>query len=51
LRSITKFDDEWLLPIIQKMVSDRPTYGYKRVTALLGKHLKALGSATEGSRN
>jgi transposase InsO family protein len=43
LRSITKIDDEWLLPVIQKMVSERPTYGYRRVTALLGKHLKDLG--------
>lgn len=43
VRSITKIDNEWLLPIIQKMVSDRPTYGYRRVTALLGKHMMDLG--------
>ena len=35
-----KEDDLWLLPMIKKITTDRPTYGYRRVTALLNLDLK-----------
>jgi len=29
-----KADDEALLPLIRRFVDERPTYGYRRITAL-----------------
>lgn len=37
--SYTKTDDTWLLPSIRKLVDERPTYGYRRITALLNRQL------------
>jgi hypothetical protein len=36
----TKSDDVWLLEMIRKITDLRPTYGYRRVTALLNIELK-----------
>lgn len=32
-----KADDTWILPLIQKVIESRPTYGYKRVTAMVNR--------------
>lgn len=37
--SYKKADDAWLLPPIRKLVDERPTYGYRRIHALLNKQL------------
>lgn len=34
-REIRKLDDERLLPLIRELTDQRPTYGYRRITALL----------------
>lgn len=34
-------DDQWLLPIILETIDERPTYGYRRIHALLNKRLRA----------
>ena len=34
-----KNDDEFYLPMIKEIINTRPTYGYKRVTAMLNRHL------------
>lgn len=34
-RTVTKLDDETLLPLIKELVDERPTYGYRRITAIL----------------
>lgn len=39
----TKHDDEWLLPMIREHTDQRPSYGYRRVTALLCVDLKKQG--------
>jgi len=36
-------DDIWLLPMIRKLTDEKPTYGYRRATRLLGRELKLLG--------
>jgi putative transposase len=36
----SKEDDLWLLPMIREITEARPTYGYRRVTALLNLELK-----------
>src|SRR5688572_4121193 len=38
-----KADDAWLLPLIRAIVDDRPTYGYRRVGALLNRQVAVLG--------
>lgn len=38
-----KADDAWLLPLVRAIVDDRPTYGYRRVGALLSRQVVALG--------
>lgn len=40
-----KAADEELLPLIERLVGERPTYGYRRVTALVNKVLAAEGKA------
>ena len=39
----TKIDDEELLPYIIAIVDSRPTYGYRRVGALLNRKLQEDG--------
>lgn len=34
-----KVDDDWLLPLIRRIADSRPTYGYRRVGALLNQEL------------
>jgi putative transposase len=41
-----KAADEELLPLIRRVVNERPTYGYQRVTALVKRSLAAEGKAT-----
>ena len=36
-----KTDDSELLPLIKELVDARPTYGYRRITALLNRRFKA----------
>jgi putative transposase len=38
-------DDAWLLPRLQALVGGRPSYGYRRTTALLNRELVAQGKA------
>ena len=38
-------DDRWLVPMIRKMVDQRPTYGYRRIQVLLNRQLKSLGKS------
>ena len=43
--SYVKADDEILLPLIRAIVDERPTYGYRRVTALVNRSLSRRGQA------
>src|SRR5215475_8640664 len=43
--SYCKAADEELLPLIRRLVDERPTYGYRRVTALVNRVLAAEGKA------
>lgn len=36
-------DDAWLLPMIRALVDERPTYGYRRIHALLNRQLREKG--------
>jgi len=45
-RFYNRKDDERYLLLIREMVDDRPTYGYRRVTALLNRRLRSEGEAT-----
>lgn len=38
-----KADDAMLLPRVEKLVKERPTYGYRRITILLNSQLKSEG--------
>lgn len=38
-----KPDDAALLPLIHRLVDERPTYGYRRITALANRELAATG--------
>ena len=38
-------DDERLIPMIRAFVDERPTYGYRRITALLNRKLRSIGEA------
>jgi hypothetical protein len=38
-----KQEDAALLPIIRQIVDERPSYGYRRITALLNRALRAKG--------
>ncbi|SNT43328.1 Transposase InsO and inactivated derivatives [Tropicimonas sediminicola] len=44
-RSYHKAQDAALLPRIQRLVAARPTYGYRRIAALLNRELRAAGLA------
>jgi len=39
----TKHEDDALLPVIRRFVDERPTYGYRRIAALLNKQRLADG--------
>jgi putative transposase len=41
--SYFKADDEALLPLIRRFVDARPTYGYRRITALVNRELAKQG--------
>ena len=41
--SYRKAEDEGLLPPIRKIVDERPSYGYRRITALLNRQRRAEG--------
>ncbi len=41
--SYRKTDDSELLPLIKELVDARPTYGYRRITALLNRRFNAAG--------
>jgi putative transposase len=38
-----KADDEGLLPLIRRFIDERPTYGYRRITALVNRELTRKG--------
>lgn len=38
-----KQDDVWLLPLVRALVDERPTYGYRRIWAMLNRQLTAVG--------
>jgi hypothetical protein len=38
-----KAEDAMLLPIIRSFVDERPTYGYRRITALVNRELAIRG--------
>ncbi len=44
-RGYHKAQDAAVLPRIQALVAKRPTYGYRRITALLNRQLRAEGLA------
>jgi transposase InsO family protein len=35
-----KAEDNWLLPLIRQLVDERPSYGYRRIAALLNRRLQ-----------
>jgi transposase InsO family protein len=41
--SYRKLDDGDLLPLIHRLVDERPTYGYRRITALANRELVKTG--------
>jgi transposase InsO family protein len=41
--SYRKPDDEELLPVVRRLVDERPTYGYRRITALANRELARAG--------
>jgi len=42
-RSYHKAQDAAVLPHIERLVAERPTYGYRRITALLNRELRSHG--------
>lgn len=44
-RGYKKAQDGEMLPLITKLVAVRPTYGYRRITAILNRQLRADGLA------
>ena len=45
-RCYRKAGDEPLLVLIRRLVDDRPTYGYRRITRLVNRQQKAEGKPT-----
>jgi putative transposase len=39
---VRKSDDKWLISLIKEITDTRPTYGYRRVTALLNLKLMTM---------
>lgn len=48
--SYRKAADAALLPLIRTLVDERPTYGYRRVTALLNRQLRQAGQPTVNAK-
>ena len=46
--SYRKPDDGDLLPLIRRLVDERPTYGYRRITALANRELVGGGASAAG---
>ena len=44
-RRYQKAQDAAVLPLVRRLVDARPTYGYRRITALLNRDLAAEGLA------
>ena len=44
-RRYQKAEDARLLPLIRMLVDERPTYGYRRITALVNRELASEGTA------
>ncbi len=44
-RHYHKAQDATVVPLITALVAARPTYGYRRITALLNRQLRSNGSA------
>ncbi len=44
-RRYHKAQDAAVLPLIERLVAKRPTYGYRRITALLNRQIRATGAA------
>ncbi|WP_209428492.1 IS3 family transposase [Pararhodobacter sp. SW119] len=44
-RRYHKAQDAALLPLIEQLVAERPTYGYRRITAVLNRQLRSKGLA------
>ena len=44
-RRYRKAEDTSLLPLIRRLVDERPTYGYRRITALVNREFAAEGAA------
>ena len=44
-RRYHKPQDAAVLPLVRRLVDPRPTYGYRRITALLNRDLAAKGTA------
>jgi hypothetical protein len=42
-RLYRKADDEYYLKLIREIIEERPTYGYRRVAAILNRTLKQAG--------
>jgi hypothetical protein len=42
-RRYQKAQDGALLQLVRRLVDERPTYGYRRITALANRELAALG--------
>jgi hypothetical protein len=40
-----KSEDASLLPLVRRLADERPTYGYRRITALVNRALAAEGAA------
>jgi hypothetical protein len=43
--SYCKPEDDALLPLVRRLVNERPTYGYRRITALANRELARTGAA------
>lgn len=44
-RRYHKAQDAAVLPLIERLVAERPTYGYRRITAVLNRQLRSQGLA------
>jgi transposase InsO family protein len=44
-RRKSREDDVWLLPMIRQITDLKPSYGYRRVTALIARELRLLGKS------
>jgi hypothetical protein len=42
-RPYRKAEDATLLPLLRRLVDQRPTYGYRRITALMNRDLAGKG--------